>query len=127
MSKPSFEITYDTRDGVGVVHVLGRLSWETTGRFRDVWASLSDTDVVVDLTEATTDSAGTGALLGCLERASSRCQSVVVVVAPGVLHDVLSGLSFDSLAPIVETVDDALRCLAERPAILDRGRHEHLS
>src|SRR5579862_2226019 len=51
------------RRGVQVKRVVGRLDWSIEGRFFDFVRKASQPDVLVDLSAATTDSAGTGAVL----------------------------------------------------------------
>jgi anti-anti-sigma regulatory factor len=69
--------------------------------------------VVIDLTGATTDSAGTGALIGVVVRARQRDQHLVIVAPDRLQYEVCVSVGLDTGAPLVRSEPEALQRLAE--------------
>jgi anti-anti-sigma regulatory factor len=101
------------REGVHLVRVFGRVDWVTAGQFRDVMGRATDAQVVIDLAEATTDSAGTGALIGVVVRARKRGQQLVIVAPDPLQYQVCAAVGLDIEGPLVRSEPEALQWLAD--------------
>jgi alcohol dehydrogenase, propanol-preferring len=94
---------------VRVIQVLGSLDWATEGDFRDLMRDhCVDPAVVVDLSSASEDAAGTGVLLEATAGARRRGQQLVFVVPEGIERDVLLSAGLNEVAPVVTSQRQAL-------------------
>jgi anti-anti-sigma factor len=101
------------REGVHVVRVFGHVDWVTAGQFRDVMSRATEAQVVIDLTGATTDSAGAGALIGVVVLARQRDQHLVIVASDPLQYEVCVAVGLDTGAAVVRSEAEALQWLAE--------------
>jgi anti-anti-sigma factor len=108
MTHPGCRLVGCHLDGVQTIVVEGRVDWTTQRQFRDFMTTATEPEVVVDLSAATMDSAGTGVLLAWVARARRRSQGVVVVCSDPLQHEVLFAVGLDSVVPIVTSEREAL-------------------
>lgn len=108
MAHPGCRLVGCQLDGVQMILVEGRVDWTTQRQFRDFMTSATEPEVVVDLSAATMDSAGTGVLLAWVARARRRGQGVVVVSGDPLQREVLLTLGLDDVVPIVTSEREAL-------------------
>src|SRR5487761_541124 len=99
--------------GVHFVEVRGRLDWATAATFRDLMAKDSTHELVIDLSEAITDSAGTELLIGCVARAHQQRQRVLIVAPDPTQYEVFGAVGLDSAAPVVSSQSEAIRWFAQ--------------
>jgi anti-anti-sigma factor len=98
----------DQQGQVLVVQVTGRLDWATKGEFRDLMQNdCVEPGVIVDLSGASCDAAGTGVLLGATARAAERGQQLVFVVTDPLEFEVLVAAGLDQVVPVVASVPEA--------------------
>jgi propanol-preferring alcohol dehydrogenase len=94
---------------VRVIQVSGSLDWATEREFGDLMRNhCTDRSVVVDLSAAHEDAAGTGALLTATARARKQGQQVVFVVPDGVERGVLLSAGLSEVVPVVRSEREAL-------------------
>jgi propanol-preferring alcohol dehydrogenase len=94
---------------VRVIQVLGSLDWDTETEFQDLMRDhCTDPAVVIDLSGASEDAAGTGLLMAAMARARRRGQQVVFVVPEGIEREVLLSLGLSDVVPVVTSRREAL-------------------
>ncbi len=106
----------EERSGRRVLHVIGHLDWATRSRFTDSVGDLGPGDVVIDLEEATLDSAGTGAVLWCVARATGRGQQIVVVTPDPLQYEVFVSTGLTGVVPVVRSTPEAVNRFADHLA-----------
>jgi anti-anti-sigma factor len=95
------------------VRVDGRLDWATAEDFREQILDLDvGRPVVIDLSGATIDSAGTGTLLTVALALKERSQPVAVVSADPVQSEVFRTVGLATLVRVAHSIPDALAELA---------------
>jgi anti-anti-sigma factor len=95
---------------VRTVGVVGHLDWTTADEFRQVIdEDLLGSPVIIDLTQAQLDSAGTGSLVGATLRSQEHSRPMVVVVSDPVQREVLDVVGLADIVPVVHSVDEAQR------------------
>jgi anti-anti-sigma regulatory factor len=77
--------------------------------------------VVIDLSRASTDSAGTGVLICAVARAKERGQRVAIVATDPLQLEVLWAVGLDGVIPVVRSEPEGLRLLAHDP-VADQGQ-----
>lgn len=103
------QIMSDRRGKVLIVWVAGTLDWATTKHFSALMTTHHDVRaLIVDLSEARLDAAGSGALVTAVERAHERRQQVVLVVTNPMLRGVLTTIGLNLVVPIVGSEPDAI-------------------
>jgi anti-anti-sigma regulatory factor len=99
----------DRHGAVRVVRVIGRLDWATEDRVRVLLRDdCPDRNLIVDLSSAILDAAGTGVVLAATAMARTRGQQLVFVVADPVELEALTAAGLDIVVPVVASVGDAL-------------------
>ncbi len=106
----------EPRSGRRVLRVIGHLDWATRGRFTDTVRDLGPGDLVIDLEEATLDSAGSGAVLWCVARATPRGQRIAVVTPDPLQYEVFVSTGLTGVVPVVGSAPEAVRWFADHPA-----------
>jgi anti-anti-sigma factor len=102
--------------GIRVLHVTGRLDWASERKFLDYMCDdCADSSVIIDLSDAVLDSAGTGALVATATRARQRGQRLALVVPDAVELEVLRRLGVDDLLPLVASESEAVAWFVARP------------
>jgi hypothetical protein len=71
--------------------------------------------VVIDLSRASTDAAGSGKLTCAVARAEKRGQHVPIALTNAMQLEVLRAAGLDSAIPVVRSEPEALRLLARNP------------
>jgi anti-anti-sigma regulatory factor len=99
------------QDGAHLIRVFGRVDWATAARFGDFMSKATEAEVVIDLSEATIDSAGTGALIGFVTRALKRDQRVVLVTSDQLQHELFAAVDLDLAVPVVWGEPEAFQAL----------------
>jgi anti-anti-sigma regulatory factor len=99
----------DSDGAVRQLRVTGRLDWATEDGFLAVCNKCANSALIVDLSAATLDSAGTAALMSATARAAKWGQRVVFVLTDPVELEVLNSLGLGSAVPVVGSVPEALR------------------
>lgn len=103
------DVRESRRGEVRVLEVSGRLDWMTAPEFADfVRTDCDDPGVVIDVSDAEVDAAGTGALLMAAADRHRRHRHLVVVVGDGPEADALRDAGFDAVAGMAGTEGDAL-------------------
>jgi anti-anti-sigma regulatory factor len=111
----SCEIREARRGETLVLRVHGALDWSSAPAFVDhVLTDCDAVGLVVDLTAATVDSAGTGAILSVAAADHERHRELVVVVGDGPEAQVLLDGRFDELAGLAASEPSALAWLRDR-------------
>lgn len=98
-----------------VIQVVGHLDWVTARRLRDIMRDESPPAVVVDLSQAHLDSAGTAALMVSTGAAQRRGQRTVLVVTDPVQLEVFESLGMASVGSLFRTREAALHALSTLP------------
>lgn len=103
------EVREVRRGEVCILRLTGRLDWMTASEFASfVCSECADPGVVIDLTDAEVDAAGTGALLKTAADRRRHHRQLVVVVADGPGADALRDAGFDEVAGVAPTEAAAL-------------------
>ena len=98
------------RGPVRIVTVIGHLDWTTAGELREVLSEdLMALPVIIDLSQAQLDSAGTGRLVAGSLRSKERSQPMVVVVTDPVQREVFHTIGLADIIPLVHSIDEAQR------------------
>jgi len=98
-----------------VLRVNGALDWSSAPAFVEhVRAECDASGLVIDLSAATVDSAGTGAILSVVAAGHDRHRQVVVVVGDGPEAEVLLDGRVDALAGLAASEASALTWLRDR-------------
>lgn len=107
---------YEARRGETLVlRVGGALDWSSAPAFVEhVRTGCDAAGLVIDLTAATVDSAGTGAILSLAAARRDRHRQMVVVVGDGPEAEVLLDGRFDAVAGLVASEPSALAWLRDR-------------
>jgi len=107
-------------DGYAIVTVTGEVDVTTGFRLRDPLHELVERTIwhhVVDLRAVTfLDSTGLGILVGDHKRLRERGGSLQVVCAPGLVARVFRLTAVDRIVPVRESVEEAVRILAQADA-----------
>jgi anti-anti-sigma factor len=94
------------------LRVFGRLDWATADGLQDLLLNdATPSTVVIDLSEAKIDSAGTGRLLSVVMAMKGRSQSVVVVTNDVVQSEVFDALRLSDVVPVYSSLGRALSSL----------------
>jgi anti-anti-sigma factor len=105
------------------VRVDGRLDWATADGFREQILDLgSGQPVVIDLSGATIDSAGTGTLLTVALALKDRSQPAAVVATDPVQSEVFMTVGLAGLVPVTHSVAAALARLTSASSVADPPR-----
>ena len=109
------EIREARRGETLVLRVNGPLDWSSAPAFVDhVRTQCDAAGLVIDLTGATVDSAGTGAILSVAAAEHDRHRHLVVVVGDGPEAQVLLDGCFDAVAGLAASEPSALAWLRDR-------------
>ena len=93
---------------------VGELYSYTVAQFREALVEASAAGrLLIDLSEVPfMDSAGLGALIGCIRRTREADGEVAVACSRATLTRLLHTTGFDRIVPVAETVDEAAAALA---------------
>lgn len=96
---------------------VGELDSYTVAQFREALVEASAADrLLIDLSEVPfMDSAGLGALIGCIRRTREANGEVAVACSRATLTRLLHTTGFDRIVPVTETCDAAVEALLNPP------------
>jgi anti-anti-sigma factor len=109
------DIEVERGDAYTLCRPVGELDAYTVGQFREALGELAEVDaLLIDLSSVPfMDSAGLGALIGGIRRTREGGGEVSVACSRPTLTRLLHTTGFDRIVPVVETVDEAAKALAE--------------
>jgi anti-anti-sigma factor len=103
------DVLSNEHGGTRSVRVVGSLDWATAGEFEGFLCdNCVEPVVLVDLTAARLDAAGTGALLVATERATARAQQIIIVATNPLQLSVLEATGLNAVVPIAASEAAAL-------------------
>lgn len=107
------EIEIEEQDEYTVCRPKGDIDAYSVGAFREALTGLANVDrLLIDLAEVPfMDSAGLGALIGGIRRASDNDGAVAVACDQPPLTRLLHTTGFDRIVPVTETFDEAVEKL----------------